>query len=204
MKPKIVIFGAGGHTRTLIPLVRSEGYDILAIYDDSFKNGVDEKIDGISVIGKIDDFKKEAKIILSYGEGEKRNMLINKFPDYILNDNLIHPSAIIENSAKIEGLNQIFALVVINAQTIIGKNNIINTGAIIEHEVKIGGNNHISVGSVLAGMVEIGDYCFIGAGAVIIDKVKITDKVIIGANAVVIKNINEPGTYVGNPARKIK
>jgi acetyltransferase-like isoleucine patch superfamily enzyme len=33
--------------------------------------------------------------------------------------------------------------------------------------------------------------------------VEICEGVIIGAGAVVTKNINEPGTYAGNPAKKV-
>lgn len=49
---------------------------------------------------------------------------------------------------------------------------------------------------------DIGDNVSIGSNATILP-VKICNNVIIGAGAVVTKNILEPGTYAGNPARKI-
>lgn len=49
----------------------------------------------------------------------------------------------------------------------------------------------------------IGNNVSIGSNATILP-VTICDKVVIGAGAVVTKNINEPGIYAGNPARKIK
>lgn len=49
----------------------------------------------------------------------------------------------------------------------------------------------------------IGNKVSIGSNATILP-VNICDNVVIGAGAVVTKNISEPGTYVGNPARKIK
>ena len=48
----------------------------------------------------------------------------------------------------------------------------------------------------------IGDNVAIGSNATILS-VEICNNVIIGAGAVVTKNINQPGTYAGNPARKI-
>src|SRR5688572_14070258 len=48
----------------------------------------------------------------------------------------------------------------------------------------------------------VGDNVSIGSNATILP-VEICNNVIIGAGAVVTKNINEPGTYAGNPARKI-
>ncbi|MCL2065134.1 MAG: N-acetyltransferase [Candidatus Cloacimonetes bacterium] len=47
----------------------------------------------------------------------------------------------------------------------------------------------------------IGKNVYIGSNATILP-VSICDNVVIGAGAVVTKDITEPGTYVGNPARK--
>lgn len=49
----------------------------------------------------------------------------------------------------------------------------------------------------------IGNNVLIGSNSTILP-ITIVDDVIIGAGSVVTKNINEPGVYVGNPARKIK
>lgn len=50
---------------------------------------------------------------------------------------------------------------------------------------------------------KIGNSVSIGSNATILP-VNICDDVVIGAGAVVTKNIDEPGIYVGNPARRIK
>lgn len=50
---------------------------------------------------------------------------------------------------------------------------------------------------------KIGNNVSIGSNATILP-VQITNDVVIGAGAVVTKDINEPGVYAGNPARKIK
>jgi acetyltransferase-like isoleucine patch superfamily enzyme len=49
----------------------------------------------------------------------------------------------------------------------------------------------------------IGNKVYIGSNATILP-VSICDDVVIGAGAVVTKDIIEPGTYVGNPARPLK
>jgi acetyltransferase-like isoleucine patch superfamily enzyme len=48
----------------------------------------------------------------------------------------------------------------------------------------------------------IGHHVSIGSNATILP-VSICDGVVIGAGAVVTKSISEPGTYAGNPARKL-
>lgn len=49
----------------------------------------------------------------------------------------------------------------------------------------------------------IGNHVSLGSNATIMP-VSICDHVVIGAGAVVTKDITTPGTYVGNPARKLR
>jgi acetyltransferase-like isoleucine patch superfamily enzyme len=50
---------------------------------------------------------------------------------------------------------------------------------------------------------KIGNHVSIGSNATILP-VMICDHVVIGAGTVVTKDINEPGIYAGNPAKKIR
>jgi acetyltransferase-like isoleucine patch superfamily enzyme len=49
----------------------------------------------------------------------------------------------------------------------------------------------------------IGDNVSIGSNSTILP-VYICDRVVIGAGSVVTKNIERPGIYVGNPAKKLR
>jgi acetyltransferase-like isoleucine patch superfamily enzyme len=49
----------------------------------------------------------------------------------------------------------------------------------------------------------IGRKVYIGSNSTILP-VSICDDVVIGAGSVVTRDITEPGTYVGNPARRLK
>jgi acetyltransferase-like isoleucine patch superfamily enzyme len=104
----------------------------------------------------------------------------------------------------------------------------------IQNNVTIGERTRIQSHSFICSNTEIGSDCFIGHGVMFInDKfadrnlskdflptklgnkvyvgsnssilpVSICDDVVIGAGSVVTKNITESGTYVGNPARRLK
>lgn len=204
MNNHIYILGAGGHTRSLINLMEQNKLMIGGVFDDSFKETADEKISGYSVIGRFNDLPGEGRIILSLGNNFQREAFFLSYHGRLYKENLIHTFSYIESNSIMGCSNQVFARAYINSEVKIGDNNIINSGAILEHEVTIGSHNHISVGAIVCGRVKIGSNCFIGAGAVIIDKLSICNNVTIGANSVVIHNINEKGTYVGNPARKVK
>lgn len=104
----------------------------------------------------------------------------------------------------------------------------------IQNNVSIGERTRIQSHSFICSNVTIGSDCFIGHGVMFTnDKfynrelsknflptvlgnkvyvgsnstllpVTICDDVVIGAGSVVTKDITEPGTYVGNPARKLE
>lgn len=201
----ISIVGAGGHTRSSVNLLKQNFSDCnFLIFDDSFDAHVEEFIHDIKVVGKECNIPKESLLFLSIGNNSEREKLFNKFKKQVITKNLFHKSAIVEDSLTIGISNQIFANVYINSHVEISDNNIINSSAILEHEVKLGSHNHISVGSKLCGRVKVGNNCFIGAGSIVIDKISICDDVIVGAGSVVVKDIVEAGTYVGNPAKRIK
>ena len=70
-------------------------------------------------------------------------------------------------------------------------------------------NDTFSTGGPARGKVElwksteIGNNVSIGSNATIMP-VKICNDVVIGAGAVVVKSIEQPGVYVGSPAKKIR
>lgn len=92
---------------------------------------------------------------------------------------------------------------IINCCTKIGKGCIINTGATVDHDNVIEDYVHISPGANLAGNVTVGKRTWIGIGSVVSNNVCIISDCKIGAGAVVVKDINEVGTYIGVPVRKL-
>ena len=64
-------------------------------------------------------------------------------------------------------------------------------------------NGKMNIDSKHWKSTNIGDNVLIGSNSTILP-VFICDNVIIGPGSVVTKNIQEPGTYAGNPAKKMK
>ena len=204
MNAVVALLGAGGHARSLIGLLESCGWRIQGLYDDSFRPEANEAICGYPLAGNSQMVPAGAQLVLAVGDNRRRAELFTRFKARLYRDPLAHARSFSAADVRVGAANQFFGNVFINSQVALGDNNIINTGAIIEHETCIGSHNHISVGAILCGRVGIGDFCMIGAGATVIDKVSICDNVVVGANSTVVKDIAEPGTYVGSPARKVR
>ncbi len=204
MNDMLAMIGAGGHARSLISLLESRSFRIQGIFDDSYAPGIEEQICGYPLLGNLEQALTAAPLVLAIGDNDRRAELFARFRARLHRESLLHQRAFVTPGVRLGAANQLFGNVFVNSQAVLGDNNIINTGAIIEHETRLGSHNHISVGTILCGRVTVGDCCMIGAGTTVIDKVSVCSHVVIGANSTVIKDIAEPGTYVGSPARRVR
>jgi sugar O-acyltransferase (sialic acid O-acetyltransferase NeuD family) len=121
------------------------------------------------------------------------------FPFYTF----IHPKAFVDDSAEI-GSGVIIGPYTVIEQRARVENNVFIYGSVnISHDSIIGGHSFIAPSVSVAGFVHIGSCCFIGINATVIDNINVTGNTIVGAKSLVVKDIDEPGTYVGLPCKKI-
>ena len=210
MNKNVIIIGAGGHSKVIADIIIKSQDNVLGFLDDNIPiDTVIIKEKNLKVLGKIEDSIKikeqnsDIEFIIGIGNNKTRKAIAENYPD--LNYyTAIHPSSQIALDVKIGDGTVIMANACINTSTTIGKHCIINTGAIIEHDNIIEDYVHISPNATLCGTVKIEELTHIGAGSTIKNNISISSNCIIGAGAVIVKDINEEGTYVGVPAKKIK
>lgn len=203
VEDKIVMFGCGGHARSVADVIRKT-YDIktIVLVDENAETG--EIILGCNTEQRHDLCEKEA-FIVAVGDNEKRK----KIYDELEKKQKGHCVSIVASSSSIGADVEIGEGTFVAANTYlgplvkVGNNTIINTNSIIEHEVIIGDHSHVAPNATICGRSRIGNNVFCGAGSTIIDKISICDDVVIGAGAVVVEDIVESGTYVGIPAKRI-
>jgi len=118
--------------------------------------------------------------------------------------NIIHPHSYRSSHIRMERGNIVCPGTIMSVDVEIGSNNVFNWNCTIGHDAKIGSFNVFNPSCNISGSTKIGSRILIGTGAQILQGLSICDDVIIGAGAVVTKDITEPGTYVGMPARKLK
>lgn len=118
--------------------------------------------------------------------------------------NISDPSAVISPNTELEQGIYIGKTTVVNAGCKIASAAIINTGAVLEHNVMVGRYCHVSPGAVICGDTVIGDSSHIGAGSTVIQGLHIGSNVIIGAGAIVLHDVNSNKKIVGVPGREIQ
>lgn len=205
MDRKIIIFGAGGHCRTVLSLLDNYDFKIMGIADRTHEF-FGECIGPFKIKNTWDSaeelFMKTASFAaLAIGNNKERSILYSK----LLNIGyqipaLVHDKSIIDTTAKIGLGTQVCLGAMIGPYVSIGDNSIIYTGSIIDHETQIGNNVFIAPGCNIAGRVNIGDSAFIGIGATIREKISIGKNAVVGAGTVVISDVPSNTTVVGVPA----
>lgn len=207
----IILIGGGGHCISCIDVIEQTGlFQILGILD--LQERIGEKVLNYSIIGTDNELEKFSQIcpnfLITVGQiksSELREKLFNKVKTaggalpYI-----ISPLAHVSKYATIQEGTIIMHHALINAGASVGKGCIINTKALIEHETNVGDFCHISTAAVVNGQVNIGDSCFIGSNTVIANNTDITAKVVVAAGSQILRSIKSPGTYIGQPLRKIR
>lgn len=203
---KLVIIGVNGHGKVVADIALAIGcYEEIV-----FLCNFDQKKEcmGFPIVGRKEDalrFVNEADYIVAIGDGEMRKQITIELENAgAIMATLIHPSAIIGSRVEIGAGTVVMPGAVINAESKIGKGCIINTSASIDHNCQLGDFVHVAVGAHLCGMVTVGHHTWIGAGAIIKNGTHICSDCLIGLGAGVVKNIKEPGTYIGVPARRME
>ena len=197
---KLVIIGASGHGKVIADIAVKNGYSEITFLDD---NANVHDCGGYPVIGKSSEVDRiDADVIIGIGNAAIRKRIQESVSDDRL-VTLIHPNAVVAEDVEIGIGSVIMPGAVINSGSKIGKGCIINTCSSVDHDCNLEDYVHIAVGSHLCGTVNIGDETWIGAGAIVRNNTSICSDCMIGAGAVVVNDIEEKGTYVGVPARRM-
>lgn len=207
---EIIVIGGGGHSKSVICLIKKLGDFRIIGYLDNVDKG---SILGIGYLGNDNYLKKiindypDCSAVIGIGNlkiSSQRRDLKEKLEQAGFKlPALISPTAIINEEVRIGNGSVIMDGVIINSGSSIGECAIINTASVIDHDCNLGDFVHLAPSATLSGGVEIGENSIIGAGATVIQYKKICVNCIIGAGAVVTDDCNLAGTYVGVPARKI-
>lgn len=171
----LIVYGGGGHGKAVIDLVRSlNTFEIVGIVDDRLPVG--SEVLGVPVLGGGEILESlvsrgvrlAANAIGGIGNITPRVEVFDKlkaagfsFPT------LVHPSAVVEPSARLDAGVQIFPHAYVGSDAEIGFGCILNIAALAPHDCVLEEVVNLSPGVMLAGRVYIGKHTLIGMGVTI-------------------------------------
>ena len=202
MSESIIVIGGSGHGRAVIDCIRMSGGEVFGILDDGLEPGT--LVLDVPVLGNSDDWEKykDHPFLIAIGHNGIRRRLAEKMQ--VRWATVIHPTAFVSSYATLGEGTIVMPQASVSACARVGDHCILNTGVVVEHDCVLGSYIHMSPNAAMGGTVTVGDETHIGLGSSMRNNISICGGCMIGAGAVVVKDITEPGTYVGVPARRIK
>ena len=193
MMLEILLIGGGGHCRSVIDVIESEGkYTIVGIVDKQENVGMD--VLGYKIIGSDDDLKELSKIYknvcISVGQIKTPALRVKLF--HLCKElgfelpSIISPIAYVSRHATVAEGTVIMHGAILNADVSIAENCIINSRALIEHDSSVAAHCHISTGVIINGGVKIEECCFIGSSTVIKEGMIVKENSFIKIGSIVI------------------
>lgn len=207
----LYIIGAGGFGREVAWLVErinkvNPTWNIKGFIDDN-ESLWGTKEDAYNVVGGCDYLKTLGDVyaVCAVGSARVRKIIIGKLKgSNVKFATVIDPAAIVSNRVEVGEGTIICAGTIITVDIKIGNHVIINLDCTLGHDDVIADYVTVYPSVNISGNVTVGECSELGTGMQIIQGKNIAPNTIVGAGAVVVKDLNESGTYVGSPAKRIK
>ena len=191
---KLALFGYGGHAREAACQIDQE---VTFFVDDKYSNDVAKPISEFD--------PEEYMMIVAVADSKDRADIIAKLPKETKYFTFIHPSVhIMDDNIEIGHGSFIGANSILTTNIKLGNHTLLNRGNHIGHDSVAGDFFSMMPCAVIGGNVTLGDNVYLGSCSNVREKINVNSNVVIGMNAAVVKDIEESGTYIGVPAKKLK
>lgn len=197
----VIVYGGGGHGKAVIDLLRAAGgYTLAGVVDDGRQPGeavLDAAvIGGAAVLSALREAGCQLALNAVGGIGamssriavfERLEAAGFEFPT------LVHPSAVVEPSARLGAGVQVFPHAYIGSDARVDKGVIVNTGAVVSHDCVLDEYANLAPGSILAGGVQVGRGALLGMGITVNLNVRIGALARVGNGATVKADVPDGG-----------
>ncbi len=199
---QVIIVGTGGHAKVVADIVLARGDTIRGFLtaDETCRSFL-----GFPVLGREADARRfpDCAFVLAIGDPAARARLAEELGGLSFYT-AVHPRAIVSALETTLGEGTVvLPNAVIGPCAKIGVHCIVNTAAVVEHDCRLADFVHVAPAAALAGGVSVGKGTHVGIGAAVRQGVSICENCIVGAGAVVTRDLAEPATYVGIPAKRL-
>jgi sugar O-acyltransferase (sialic acid O-acetyltransferase NeuD family) len=204
-RPTWTLFGAGYFIHDIIDAIESRDGRIARIV---LNVPLEQKIldilpAGVEVVALADFAPSTDHYFYGFMEQSKEPLLQQLGARGIRLANIVHSFSHVAKSVRLGEGNFIGAGAVVGPNGTLGRCNIVNRNASVGHDARIGDFNNIGPGSAIAGLCTFGDHNFLGSHATVLPKLTLKNHITLGAGGVLTKSADQPGTYVGIPAKLV-
>lgn len=207
------MWGAGDQARVNWPILRSLGCELAALIDDT--PGIVSPFQTTTLFAGWQDFepwlRQEDTSTLGFvaAIGNPYGDIRCRLQD-LLSGSGVQPVSFADDTALVcksvsygAGL-QVMPHAMAHSNSVIGRQCLLNTRSLVEHDCVLEEGVEIGPGAILCGRVHVGAFAWIGAGTTIRPRVTIGKNTIVGAGSVVVSDIPDNVVAYGVPAKPVR
>jgi sugar O-acyltransferase (sialic acid O-acetyltransferase NeuD family) len=205
--PSILLVGAGGHARACIDVIEQEGrFTIAGLIGTAAEAG--SEVLGYRVLGTDTDAitlaRRFGRALVTVGQIKTPDVRIRLFN--LLEQAqcelpaIVSPRAYVSRHAALGHGTIVLHGAVVNAGARIGRNCILNSLSLVEHDCTVGDHCHVATSAAVNSGVRIGDGTFIGSQSSVRQSITVGERCVVGMGQRVLVDC-APGTQL--PPRSI-
>jgi sugar O-acyltransferase (sialic acid O-acetyltransferase NeuD family) len=187
VKPNVLLVGCGGHAMACIDVIEQEGRRAIAGLIGQ-RHEVGREVLGYPVVASddelVDHLQTVHSALVAVGQIKTPEPRMRLFEQIVrfgtATSPIVSPRAYVSAHAWIGEGTIILHGAVVNAGARVGRNCIINSLALIEHEAEVHDHCHVATGARVNSAVVIGEGSFVGSGTVVRQGVRIGAGCVIG------------------------
>lgn len=184
----LYLIGAGGHCVSCIDVINAQAkYRIKGIIDVEDKVGT--SVLGVPVIGTDSEISglvsSGVSFLITVGQIKTPQVRKKIYTQLMYLGaelaTVVSPRAYVSPHAKLGAGTIVMHDALVNANVFVGKNCILNTKSLLEHDVVVEDHCHISTGAIVNGSCFVGDGSFVGSNSVLKESLRVPGNSVLSA-----------------------
>lgn len=197
---ELYVVGSGNFALEVIEFAYAAGFEVEALVEPIDSSRVGGTAHGFDVLAMAPPPVADAKFVVAVGSGRAAIAAELTASGWVA-ASVVHPSAVISESARLGEGVVVGPLVVVGAATEVGSHSLLGRGVLVGHHTTLGSGTVVNPGGNIAGLVTGGSELTVGMGASVANGLSLGDRAVIAAGAVVVRDVDAGSRVQGVPAR---
>ncbi|WP_159806034.1 NeuD/PglB/VioB family sugar acetyltransferase [Cellulomonas citrea] len=209
MAAPLLLVAASGLAREVLALLREQGErEVLGFLDDD-PGLVGRDVDGLPVLGGIDDVARwpAAELVVCAGRGSARRSVVERLtragvtPERYAT--VVHPGVSTAGATRIGRGTILLAGVVLTTAVEIGDHVVVMPHVTLTHDDVVQDYATLCAGVALGGWVRVGPGAYLGMSSAVRERVSVGAGATLGMGSALLEDLPAGQVWVGTPARPI-